>query len=171
MSVIEDWISELKREAESTRALLEQLPEDKFSWRPHPISMSLGQLALHVAGVPGGLALLLDDSVSEVPVVPLPEPTNRQELLDALERSISLAESKLRAWGEDALRDTWRLGQHGGDRLGNASDRDGPHADVQSCLSSSGTVDGLSPPARITGSGDIRPERGRIISYHLLQKV
>ncbi|GAB6930664.1 DinB family protein [Paenibacillus sp. JCM 10914] len=109
MSVIEDWISELKREAESTRALLEQLPEDKFSWRPHPISMSLGQLALHVAGVPGGLALLLDDSVSEVPVVPLPEPTNRQELLDALERSISLAESKLRAWGEDALRDTWRL--------------------------------------------------------------
>ncbi|MCM3258184.1 MULTISPECIES: DinB family protein [Paenibacillus] len=99
----------MKREAESTRALLEKLPEDKFSWRPHPISMSLGQLALHIAGVPGGLAILLDDSVSEVPVVPLPEPTNRQELLDALENSLSLAETKLRAWGEDGLRDTWRL--------------------------------------------------------------
>lgn len=109
MNVIEDWISELKREAESTRSLIERLPEDKFSWRPHPKSMSLGQLALHSAGVPGGLALLLDEAVSEVPVVPLPEPTTRQELLEALEWSVSLAESKLREWGEDGLSDTWKL--------------------------------------------------------------
>lgn len=160
----------MKREAESTRALLEKLPEDKFSWRPHPISMSLGQLALHIAGVPGGLAILLDDSVSEVPVVPLPEPTNRQELLDALENSLSLAETKLRAWGEDGLRDTWSR-QQGGDRFGSASDRHGAHADVQSRLSSSGSVDGLSPPARHTGTGDVWPERGRTIRYHLLQKA
>jgi uncharacterized damage-inducible protein DinB len=109
MNVIEDWSGELKREAELTRSLLERLPEDKFSWRPHPRSMSLGQLALHAAGVPGGLALLLDEAVSEVPVVPLPEPTTRQELLEALEWSVSLAESKLREWGEDGLRDTWKL--------------------------------------------------------------
>ncbi|WP_163856588.1 DinB family protein [Paenibacillus elgii] len=109
MNVIEDWCGELKREAGSTRMLLERLPEDKFSWRPHPKSMSLGQLALHTAGVPGGLALLLNEAVREVPVVPLPEPTTRQELLEALEWSVSLAESKLREWGEDGLRDTWKL--------------------------------------------------------------
>ncbi|WP_282942859.1 DinB family protein [Paenibacillus sp. RC67] len=109
MNVIEDWIGELKREAESTRSLLERLPEDKLSWRPHPKSMSLGQLALHAAGVPGGLALLLDEAVSEVPIVPLPEPTTRQELHEALEWSVSLAENKLREWGEDGLRDTWKL--------------------------------------------------------------
>ncbi|WP_028551945.1 DinB family protein [Paenibacillus sp. UNC451MF] len=109
MNIIEDWISELKREAESTRSLLERLPEDKFSWRPHPKSMSLGQLALHAAGVPGGLALLLNEAVSEVPVVPLPEPTTRQELLEALDWSVNLAESKLREWGDDGLRDTWKL--------------------------------------------------------------
>ena len=109
MNVIEDWCAELKREAESTRSLLERLPEDKFSWRPNPRSMSLGQLALHAAGVPGGLALLLDEVVSEVPVVPLPEPTTRKELLDALESSVSIADSKLREWGEDGLRDTWKL--------------------------------------------------------------
>ncbi|MBP1989549.1 DinB family protein [Paenibacillus eucommiae] len=109
MNVIEDWIGELKREAESMRSLLERIPEDKFFWRPHPRSMSLGQLALHAAGVPGGLALLLDEAVSEVPVVPLPEPTTRQELLKALEWSVSLAESKLREWGEDGLRDNWKL--------------------------------------------------------------
>ncbi|MEK5643511.1 damage-inducible protein DinB [Paenibacillus rhizosphaerae] len=107
--MIEDWIRELKREAESTRLLLERLPEDKLSWRPHPRSMSLGQLALHAAGVPGGLALLLDEAVSEAPVVPLPEPTTRQELLEALELSVSLAGSKLREWGEDGLRNSWKL--------------------------------------------------------------
>jgi uncharacterized damage-inducible protein DinB len=107
--MIEDWIRELKREAESTRLLLERLPEDKLSWRPHPRSMSLGQLALHAAGVPGGLARLLDEAVSEAPVVPLPEPTTRQELLEALEWSVSLAESKLREWGEDGLRNSWKL--------------------------------------------------------------
>ncbi|WP_221223979.1 DinB family protein [Paenibacillus rhizosphaerae] len=107
--MIEDWIRELKREAESTRLLLERLPEDKLSWRPHPRSMSLGQLALHAAGVQGGLALLLNEAVSEVPVVPLPEPTTRQELLEVLEWSVSLAESKLREWGEVGLRNTWKL--------------------------------------------------------------
>lgn len=109
MNMIEDWIRELKREAESTRLLLERLPEDKLSWRPHPRSMSLGQLALHAAGVPGGLALLLNEAVSEVPVVPLPEPTTRQEMIEALEWSVSLAESKLREWGEGGLRNTWKL--------------------------------------------------------------
>ncbi|WP_234489681.1 DinB family protein [Paenibacillus sp. S28] len=107
--MIEDWIRELKREAESTRLLLERLPEDKLSWRPHPKSMSLGQLALHAAGVPGGLAQLLDEAVSEAPVVPLPEPTTRKEVLEALEWSVSLAESKLREWGEDGLRNSWKL--------------------------------------------------------------
>lgn len=109
MNMIEDWIRELNREAESTRLLLERLPEDKLSWRPHPRSMSLGQLALHAAGVPGGLAQLLDEAVSEAPVVPLPEPTTRKEVLEALEWSVSLAESKLREWGEDGLRRNWRL--------------------------------------------------------------
>ncbi|TBL79122.1 DinB family protein [Paenibacillus thalictri] len=109
MNVIEDWIGELKREAVSTRTLLERIPEDKFSWRPHPKSMSLGQLALHTAGVAGGLALLLDEAVSELPVVPLLEPATRQELLESLEWSVSLAESKLREWGEDYLRNTWKL--------------------------------------------------------------
>ncbi|WP_152397925.1 DinB family protein [Paenibacillus cellulositrophicus] len=109
MNMIEDWIRELKREAESTRLLIERLPEEKLSWRPHPRSMSLGQLALHAAGVPGGLALLLDEAVSEAPVVPLPEPTTRKEVLEALEWSVSLAESKLREWGEDGLRNSWKL--------------------------------------------------------------
>ena len=46
-------IDELTREAATTRRVLERVPEDKLSWKPHAKSMSLGQLALHVAQTPG----------------------------------------------------------------------------------------------------------------------
>ncbi|WP_222124421.1 hypothetical protein, partial [Micrococcus luteus] len=58
-------------------------------------------------------AQLLDEAVSEAPVVPLPEPTTRKEVLEALEWSVSLAESKLREWGEDGLRNSWKLVSNG----------------------------------------------------------
>jgi hypothetical protein len=36
----ERLIAELKREAESTRRMLERVPSDKLSWKPHKKSMS-----------------------------------------------------------------------------------------------------------------------------------
>jgi hypothetical protein len=48
--------NELREEAETTRRLLDRVPENELAWRPHPKSMSLGQLALHVASIPGNLS-------------------------------------------------------------------------------------------------------------------
>jgi hypothetical protein len=45
-------VAEIRREAETTRRVLERVPEDKLSWAPHAKSMSLGTLALHVARYP-----------------------------------------------------------------------------------------------------------------------
>ena len=56
--VLEPMLSELREEAVITRRVLDRVPADKLSWRPHPKSMSLGQLALHVASIPGSLARL-----------------------------------------------------------------------------------------------------------------
>ena len=42
---------ELDQEAKTTQRVLERVPEDKLGWRPHAKSFSLGQLALHIAGV------------------------------------------------------------------------------------------------------------------------
>ncbi|RYZ23235.1 MAG: hypothetical protein EOO16_05765 [Chitinophagaceae bacterium] len=42
-------LPELKHEAASTRKMLERIPFDKWSWKPHEKSMSLGDLATHVA--------------------------------------------------------------------------------------------------------------------------
>ncbi len=102
-------IEELKREAESTRKVLERVPSDKLSWKPHEKSMSLGQLALHTSGVPGGLAEFLHELIREVPIVPLPEATSLNEILSAFDKHMVLAENKLLAWGETGLMETWKL--------------------------------------------------------------
>jgi uncharacterized damage-inducible protein DinB len=49
-------IAEIDREAPATRRVLERVPADKFDWRPHPKSFSTGQLAQHIAAIPGNVA-------------------------------------------------------------------------------------------------------------------
>jgi len=56
MAIVDAILMELDQEAKTTRRVLERVPTDKLEWRPHPKSMSLGQLALHVAQVPGVIA-------------------------------------------------------------------------------------------------------------------
>jgi uncharacterized damage-inducible protein DinB len=113
MNFSEKLIAELKQEAESTRRVLERVPSDKLSWKPHQKSMSLGQLALHIAGLPGGLAEFLDERSREVPIVPLPEATSLNEIFLMFDKYMSLAENKLLGWGESGLMETWKLTREG----------------------------------------------------------
>lgn len=99
----------MKEEAKSTRNALERVPADKLSWKPHAKSMSLGQLAMHIAGLPGSIGELLDEPVREVPSVPLPEATSLSEILSVFDSRMEIAEQKLLAWGEAGLMETWKL--------------------------------------------------------------
>jgi hypothetical protein len=58
MSTIMPLLDELREEAATTRQVLKRVPADKLAWRPHTKSMTLGQLALHVASIPGDIANL-----------------------------------------------------------------------------------------------------------------
>jgi uncharacterized damage-inducible protein DinB len=49
-------MTELDREIPATRRVLERVPAHKFDWRPHPKSFTAGQLAHHVAAIPGSVA-------------------------------------------------------------------------------------------------------------------
>ena len=53
-------IAEIDREAETTRRVLERVPAGQFGWRPHPKSFTAGQLAHHIAAIPGGVARFAD---------------------------------------------------------------------------------------------------------------
>jgi uncharacterized damage-inducible protein DinB len=75
--------------------------------------MSLGQLALHVAQLPFGIAMLVERLTVEVPTFPLAEPASRREILDALERSVAYATERLTAWSDEDLAARWTLTRDG----------------------------------------------------------
>jgi uncharacterized damage-inducible protein DinB len=108
MSTIEALIQELEQEAQTTRRVLERVPEDKLAWKPHQKSMSLGQLALHIARTPGGVS----DAVRQLRYQPQfaePAPGSKAEILSTLETGVSRAKQNLREIGDAGLGNTWRI--------------------------------------------------------------
>ena len=98
-------LQELDQEARTTRRLLERVPDDRLGWRPHPKARTLGELALHVATVPGLVAsFACAPSPMQVPSFDRdPSPRSAAELLPALEQSIATAKAKVGALDDAAL--------------------------------------------------------------------
>jgi uncharacterized damage-inducible protein DinB len=114
MKMIDGLIAELEQEAETTRRVLERIPQAHLSWKPHPKSMSLGQLALHVATVPGTVAeLAAMDTISEPPSFVQPEAATSAELLSSLTNSVGRAKRALGGFDDAKMTGMWRL-QSGG---------------------------------------------------------
>lgn len=113
MTLAEQFASELQREAQTTRRVLERLPEGQLSWKPHAKSMSTGELAMHIAGLPYGIAELLHELVTELPDVPVREATSVDEVLTTLDQSVAFATQRLATWGDAGLQEMWRLTREG----------------------------------------------------------
>jgi uncharacterized damage-inducible protein DinB len=113
MKLAESILMELDQEAQTTKRVLERIPDDKLAWRPHPKSFSLGQLALHIASVPGGVtAIVMQDSV-EAPNFAQAEAKSRQEVLDTFSKALESAKSNLKTMDEARLAATWNLTRNG----------------------------------------------------------
>jgi uncharacterized damage-inducible protein DinB len=110
MRIADALLAELEQEVPATRRVLERVPQAHLSWKPHARSMSLGQLALHVATVPGGVAsLVAQDVVPEPPSFVQPEAATAAELVPALEASVSQARKIVSGFDDAAMHATWRL--------------------------------------------------------------
>ena len=110
MSLAEGMLQELDQEAQTTRRLLERVPADRLTWRPHAKSRTLGELALHVATVPGGVAEFVSQpSPVQAPQFIDPSPLAASELLPAFDESIAKAKKILGEMDDTALLETWRL--------------------------------------------------------------
>jgi len=110
MSIANALLGELEQEAQTTRRVLERIPQEHLSWKPHPKSMSLGKLALHVAQVPGNVAeLAMFDTVPEPPSFVQAEAATAAELVPALTASVAKARQHLGGVDDAAMGATWRL--------------------------------------------------------------
>jgi len=108
--MIDALLAELEQESLTTRRVLERVPQAHLSWKPHPKSMSLGQLALHVATVPGNVAELASrDTIPEPPAFVQKEAATVAELVPALTASVAKARQHLGGFDDVAMGATWRL--------------------------------------------------------------
>lgn len=109
MALVEAFLQEIENEAKTTRRVLERVPEDKYSWKPHPKSMSLGQLALHLAQSAGYADWVCTDVFEFTPDMGnLKEPANRAELLKALDDAVAKAKQALPKVGDAGLATMWK---------------------------------------------------------------
>lgn len=111
MALIDGMLQELDMETHTTRRLLERVPNDQLSWRPHARARTLGQLATHVAMMPAFIAeLVASPSPAQMPdFADPPGPENASELVPALDQSIARVKKALGGMDDAALMEKWQL--------------------------------------------------------------
>jgi len=108
MSMIAQLVQELEQEAQTTKRVLARVPDERLAWKPHDKSMSLGQLAMHVATVPGAIAEMSTKSPFAIGRFQQASASSAAELLPALDQSVARAREILQGMDDAALGNMWR---------------------------------------------------------------
>lgn len=97
MALKDGLLAEFDHEIGTTRRLLERLPDEKLSWKPHEKSMSLAGLATHLSNLPNWGAMILTATSFDLAQTPprLQEKTSRSEILAAFDDSTRQARALL----------------------------------------------------------------------------
>ena len=110
MTIAQSMLAEFETQAPITQRFLERLPEDKLTWKPHEKSMSAGQLAYHLAFIPGGAIRFVQNNPAQAPeFANFPQPASREEILKTFDESISAVRDLLPRLDDARMRETWRM--------------------------------------------------------------
>ena len=114
MPMADAMLPEFDHEMGLTRRLLERVPEDRFDWKPHAKSMSLGHLAQHVATLPAWGSMTLNQQEFDLASSP-PDPPmrRREELLTAFDRLVLETRTALLGKTDAELLVPWTLKKDG----------------------------------------------------------
>ena len=101
-------LPEFDHEMATARKVIERVPEDKYGWKPHEKSMTMGRLASHIAEMPGwGVSGLTTDSFDVAPVGQPPmqslNAANREQLLAAFDKNVAACRAVIAATSDDAV--------------------------------------------------------------------
>ena len=109
VAIVDGLLQELEQEAQTTRRVLERVPNEHLGWRPHEKGRTLGELSWHIATVPGNIAELALKPTAQVKNIPESSPAHASELTPVLDQSVSKAKSLLHGMDDATLNSTWRL--------------------------------------------------------------
>ena len=102
-NIVTPMLHEFRAEVVITKRLLDCVPADKLAWKPHTKSMTLGQLAGHIAAIPGRISSMAQQDSFDVlkgSFVP-PQPNSLAEILASYEQSVRDAEQNLQGMTEE----------------------------------------------------------------------
>jgi len=112
MALVDHLLPEFDHEMATTRKLLERVPEDRLSWKPHAKSYSLGQLAQHVANIPFWGQITLEQSELDLAANPrMAELDNRAAILKLFEDRVAGTRKALLGKTDAELMAPWSLKQ------------------------------------------------------------
>ena len=121
MEIIPMLLKEMEQESQTTRKMLERIPNDKFDWQPHVKSMTIRRLASHIAELPSWVSMTITTDhldFADNPYTPT-EINNTTELLALLEKSLAEGKAELEKTNEDELLKDWTL--RNGDQIYSVS--------------------------------------------------
>lgn len=104
-------LAELENEEKATRACLERVPADKFDWKPHEKSMTMGRLAVHIAEMFGWTEnTIRDDEIDFAKGEWKPfEPKTTEELVAFFDEKIALAKQYLAGTSDETFHKDWTM--------------------------------------------------------------
>ena len=113
MAIADAILMEMEQESKTTQRVLERIPEDKLSWKPHTKSYSLGQLGLQIARGQGVLADAVSKDTFEIGNMSQPQPQNKKEILDTFAQSTAHAKQTLAKLDDGQMMANWTATRNG----------------------------------------------------------
>ncbi len=113
MPINELLIQEFDREMTNTRKMLERVPEEKWDWKPHQKSGTLGWLAGHVATLPGFGTAIIRTPKREIAGAKFPRVEKHAVLVDTFDRAVEDTRKALTDVTDEQLRQPWTLSNNG----------------------------------------------------------
>ena len=111
MALAAALLPEFDHEMANTRKTLERVPEDRFGWKPHEKSMTLGRLTSHIAELPRWGAVTFERDFLDLahPEGHALVATSRAAALQAFDANVAAARAALAAAGDEYLLQPWTL--------------------------------------------------------------
>ena len=114
MTIGQSMLPEYDLEMQNTRTTLERVPDDKWNWKPHDKSGTVGWLASHIATLPGWTTMTInteqfDYAPVDGPAYQPPKIENRKELLAVFDKESAEARAALAAVSDQELMKGWTL--------------------------------------------------------------
>ncbi len=111
MDIIQLLQQELEAEAVTTRKMLQRVPADKFDWQPHAKSMTMKQLATHIAELPGWVSMALNTTELDFAAQPYAptEVADTEALVAIFEKALESGRAALQQATEKDLEPQWTL--------------------------------------------------------------